>query len=158
MHLRRSFFAMSSVPAAAVFQKLNDQALDVATYGTLMTAWLAVVLAVFMLPLLSFRRPLSRLKATTLKEADILSTRFQRASERKVFDRNLSGPPDESLDGEVPDPSAIRKAATSLRTVPFSRHAVLPLSVAALAPLLIAGASQLPFKELLKTAKSLLIL
>jgi len=35
---------------------------------------------------------------------------------------------------------------------------VLPLSVAALAPLLIAGASQLPFKELLKTAKSLLIL
>jgi len=151
-------FAMSSVPAAAAFRKLNDQTMDVATFGTLMTAWLVVVLAVFMMPLLSFRRPLSRLKATTLKEADILSTRFQRASERKVFDRNLFGPPDEAIDSEAPDPSAIRKAATSLRTVPFSRQAVLPLSVAALAPLLIAGATQLPLKDLLKTAKSLLIL
>ena len=151
-------FAMSSVPAAAAFKKLNDQTMDVATYGTLMTAWLALVLAVFMLPLLSFSRPLSHLKATTLKEADILSTLFQRASERKVFNRNLSGPPDEAIAAEVPDPSAIRKAATSLRTVPFSRNAVLPLSVAALAPLLIAGATQLPFKDLLKTAKSLLIL
>lgn len=149
-------FALSSVPAAAMVK--NDQTMDVATYGMLMTAWLAVVLAAFMLPLLSFRRPLSCLKATTLKEADILSTRFQRTSERKVFDRNLFGPADEAADGEVPDPSAFRKAATSLKTVPFSRHAVLPISVAALTPLLIAGATQLPFKELLKAAKGLLIL
>jgi hypothetical protein len=151
-------FALSSVPAAAVFEKLSEQTLDIATYGTLMTAWLAVVLAVFLLPLLSFRHPLERLKQTTLKEADILSTRFQRASERKIFNQNLFGPPDEAVDGEVPDPSGVRKAASSLSTVPFSRHAVLPLSVAALAPLLIAGATQLPFKELLKTAKGLLVL
>ena len=151
-------FALSSVPAAAMFSKLNDQTMDAATYGTLMTGWLALVLAIFMLPLLSFRRPLKHLKETTLTEADILSTRFQRASERKVFDRNLFGPPDEAVDGEAIDPSAFRKAATSLRTVPFSRHAVLPLSVAALAPLVVAGATQLPFKELLKSAKSLLIL
>jgi hypothetical protein len=111
-----------------------------------------------MLPLLSFRRPLKRLKETTLTEADILSTRFQRAGERKVFGRNLFGPPDEAVDGEAPDPSAVRKAAASLSMFPFSRHAVLPLSVAAIAPLLVAGATQLPLKDLLKTAKSLLIL
>jgi len=152
-------FAFSCVLAAAIFRDLNNQTMDVATYGTVMTAWLALVLAVFMLPLLSFARPLQRLKQAALREADILSTRRERTSERKIFNRNIFGPADAvGEDGEVADPSAYRKAAVSLGTIPFSRHAVIPLAAAALTSLVVVGATQLPVKDLLKTAKGLLLL
>ena len=42
--------------------------------------------------------------------------------------------------------------------MPISRRALLPLGVAALAPLLLAGATQLPIRDLLKAAKVLLVI
>ncbi len=57
-----------------------------------------------------------------------------------------------------PDPTAFRKAAKSLSTMPISRRALVPLGAAALIPLLLAGATQLPLKELLRAAKSLIVL
>lgn len=150
---------LSSVVAAAVYAQLDEGGIDAATYGKLMTAWLALVLAVFSLPLLAFMTPLGRLKNETLRQADIQATRIQRAAERKTFGRNLVAPDEtEPETADLADPNDFRKAAAGLNTVPFSRRALLPLGAAALAPLLIAGATLLPFKELLGAAKALLVL
>lgn len=152
-------FGLSSVVAAGLFSQLATEGLDVSAYGRDMTAWLVIVLSIFTLPLLSFRGPLGRLKEQTLREADILGTRFHRAAERKLFARNLAADSSEEPSAtDTPDPAAFRKAASALRTVPFSRAALVPLSVAALVPLLAAGATQLPFGDLLRAAKGLILL
>lgn len=153
--------AFSFVIAAILLRQMLSSELTGETYGFVMTAWLAIVLIAFLAPLTAFMAPLVRLREETLKEADAIDTRIQRESERKLLGKNLAGPPDD-IDGDdegLPgDPSAFRKAAKDLRVRPFSRDAVIPLSAAALLPLLIAGSSYLPFKELLNIAKKLLLL
>jgi hypothetical protein len=49
-------------------------------------------------------------------------------------------------------------AAQKLKTLPFSRDALLPISAATLIPLVAAGATQLPFKEIISVFKRLLLL
>jgi hypothetical protein len=49
---------------------------------------------------------------------------------------------------------SVRKLSTFL----FNREALLPISAAALLPLVAAGATQLPFKEILKIMKKMLLL
>jgi hypothetical protein len=134
--------------------------MDATLYGKILPVWLGIVIAVFTIPLVSFMPPLKKLKESTIEEADRIAIRLQRAKERKVFDRNLacSAGGDNDEDADLPDPAGFRKAATSLSTIPYSRKALLPLSAAALAPLLIVGASLLPLKDLLKAARTLLIL
>jgi len=153
-------FAFSSVIAAIVFRLIDAEGMSVETYGFLMSAWLAIVLVVFLAPLTSFVVPLGRLRETALREADMIDTRTRRENEREVLGKNLMGPPDEPLESEDEAPgdtAAIRKSADALRLRPFSREAVIPLSAAALIPLLIAGTSVLPLKELLNIAKKLLL-
>jgi hypothetical protein len=58
---------------------------------------------------------------------------------------------------DLPDPSKTYAATRKLSTNLLSRTAVLPLGAAALLPLVAAGATQLPFKDLLKIARSLLL-
>ena len=58
----------------------------------------------------------------------------------------------------LPNPSALIAAAKKMSIVPYSRTAIVPLGVAALLPLIAAGATQLPLQELWKVAKRLLLL
>jgi hypothetical protein len=46
----------------------------------------------------------------------------------------------------------------STRNLGESPRSAIPLSIAALTPLLVAGATLLPLKEMLKAAKSLILL
>ena len=55
------------------------------------------------------------------------------------------------------DPAKTYAAVRKLRTVPITKAVLLPLGIAALVPLIAVGATQLPFKELLKVAKMLLL-
>ncbi len=150
-------FAISAVVAAALYHQLAAGQIAPQLYGQLMTAWLAVVLICFSLPLLVFCGPLTELRDRTLTRADRLATRIERAKERGVFGDNILVPGDSDEGDAPPDPTAFRKAAKSLSTMPVSRRALLPLGAAALVPLLIAGATLLPLKELLKAAKSLIV-
>ena len=59
---------------------------------------------------------------------------------------------------EIPDPSKVFATARKLSVFLFSRSALLPISAAALLPLVAAGATQLPIKELFKVMKRLLLL
>ena len=61
------------------------------------------------------------------------------------------------LDGYI-DSVATYAAAKKLRTLPFSREALVPVAAAAILPLVLAGSTRLPFAELWKIAKKLLLL
>jgi hypothetical protein len=153
-------FGISCVLGAAVAHALLDGELATATYGYVMGAWLAIVMVLFEAPLMAFGKPLRKLKETTLLAASAGSTRHERAVERKLLGRNMVAAADaeDAAAADLPDPSKAYAATRKLSTNLLSRTAVLPLGAAALLPLIAAGATQLPFKELLKIARSLLLL
>ena len=152
--------AMSCVLGAAIANALLHEALELAAYGAMMSAWLTIVLALFGLPLLAFARPLARLKRASLLASSAAATRHFRAAERASLSGNLAAPDDTDTTplADIPNPTATWAAAKKLRTLPFSREALVPVAAAALVPLVLAGATYLPFAELWKVARKLLLL
>jgi hypothetical protein len=152
-------FAVSCVLGAALAQELMAGAVAPATYGSVMGAWLLIVLMLFFWPLRAFRKPLAELRERTLLACSAQATRYHRAAERELLGNNISGSADtESVAAsEIPDPSKVFATVQKLSVSLFDRKAVLPLSAAALLPLVAAGATQLPAKELLKIVKRLLL-
>jgi hypothetical protein len=152
--------AMSLMLAAALLRAMKQEAIDVETYGWIMTAWLALVVALFAAPLAAFAAPLRRLKEATRDATAAQATLHFRAVECELIGRNIAAPEFRPAEGEKapPDPSKLYAAAGKIGTVPFSRSALLPLAAAALGPLLAAGATQLPFRELWGVARRLLVL
>jgi hypothetical protein len=153
-------FAVSCVLGAAIAQELIAGELTTATYGYLMGVWLLIVLMLLAWPLLAFRKPLADLKERTLLACSSQATRHHRAAERELLGKNISATEDaESASAsEIPDSSGVFATAKKLSVFLISRTALLPVSAAALFPLVVAGATQLPFKELLKVVKRLLLL
>ena len=152
--------AMSAVLAAAVANAFQHDALELTAYGYMMGAWLVIVLLVFGLPLAAFVRPLAQLKRQALLAATAAATRHFRAAERATFGGNLAAAADadDKAVGDIPNPTTTYAAAKKLRTLPFSREALVPVAAAALVPLVLAGSTRLPFAELWKIAKKLLLL
>ena len=153
-------FALSCVLGAAIARTLLQGELTAPAYGQLMAAWLVVVIILFGAPLLAFTRPLRQLKEATLLVAGSVATRRERAVERELLGDNIAAPADAEAKaaGETPDPAKLYAAAKSLSTFLISRSAIVPVAAAALLPLVAAGATQLPVRELLKIARSLLLL
>jgi hypothetical protein len=153
-------FAMSCVLGSAIANALQHDALGLTTYGYMMAAWLVIVLALFGIPLLAFKLPLMRLKRQALLAATAAATRHFRAGERATLGGNLTAADDadQAAVADIPNPSAIYTAAKNLGTLPFSREALGPVAAAALLPLVVAGSTRLPFAELWKIAKKLLLL
>jgi len=125
-----------------------------------MTGWLAIVLALFAIPLMAFRKPLTRLREQTILASGAQATQHFRAIERDVLGANISATERAETEAasDIPDPSKVFAAAQKLKTLPFSRDALVPISAAALIPLVVAGATQLPFKEIIAVFKRLLLL
>ena len=153
-------FALSCVLGAAIAQHLLRGGLSAATYGQLMCAWLVVVVILFGAPLLAFSGPLRRLKEATLLVAGAVATRHERAAERELLGRNMSAGSDgeAAASSDIPDPAKFYATTTKLSTFLISRSAIVPVAAAALLPLVAAGATQLPVRELLKIAKGLILL
>jgi hypothetical protein len=153
-------FALGCVLGAAIARTLLQGELTTAAYGQLMGAWLVVVMILFGAPLLAFSAPLKRLKQATLLAASAAATRRERAVERELLGSNLSAASDAdaAASGDLPDPAKLYVAAGKLSTFLISRAAIVPVAAAALLPLVAAGATQLPVKELLKIARGLLLL
>jgi hypothetical protein len=153
-------FAVSWALAATVAHELLQGELSVTAYGVVMGVWLLIVLLFFGYGLLAFRKPLDRLKEKTLFVSSAQATRHHRAAERKLLGRNMSAAEDaEPAEAEeVPDPSKLYENAGKLSGLLVTRSGLLPVSAAALLPLVIAGATKLPFKEVLTIMKRLLLL
>ena len=153
-------FALSCVLGAAIAQHLLRGGLTAATYGQLMGTWLVVVMILFGAPLLAFSGPLRRLKEATLLVAGAVATRHERAAERELLGRNMSAGSDveAAASSDIPDPTKFYATTTKLSTFLISRSGIVPVAAAALLPLVAAGATQLPVRELLKIAKGLILL
>jgi hypothetical protein len=119
-----------------------------------------VVIILFGAPLLAFTKPLKRLKEATVLAASAVATRRERASERALLGRNMAAAADAeaAAAADIPDASKLYAAARKISTYLISRAAIVPVSAAAVLPLVAAGATQLPFRELLKIARGLLLL
>ena len=152
-------FAISCVLGAAIAKEFLNDRLPADHYAYIMGAWLIMVLALFVLPLLAFRKPLARLREETLLLAAAQATRFQRLTEKKLLGRNVSAPDDAVAagDADTPDPTKLYEATKKLSVYVFSRTALVPVSAAALLPLAAAGIAELPVKELLSIVKRLLL-
>jgi len=153
-------FAISCVVGAALAEALLKGAIAAATYGYVMVAWLAIVFILLAFPLHAFSRVLSELREQTLLVSSAQATQYHRAVERGVLGRNISASDDaESVPAaDIADPDKTFSAAKSISTLLFSRSALLPVSAAALIPLVAGGATQLPMKELMTIVKRLLVL
>jgi hypothetical protein len=153
-------FAISCVLGAAIAKEFLNDRLPSDHYAYIMGGWLIIVLALFAIPLLAFRKPLAHLKEETLLVAAAQATRFQRMTEKKLLGRNISAPENAEAagDAEVPDPTKLFEATNKLTVLVFSRTALIPVGAAALLPLAAAGIAKLPVKELLTIVKRLLLL
>ena len=153
-------FAISCVVGAAIAQEFLAGDLTGETYGIVMGVWLLIVFLPFAVPLLAFRNPLAKLKERTSLACSVLATRHHRAAERDLLGRNISASKDavKETGEEVPDPSKVFTTTQKLSVFLFSRSALLPISAAALLPLVAAGATIIPIKELLKILKRFLLL
>ena len=153
-------FAISCVVAAAVANQLLHETLSLAVYSSVMGIWLAIVLALFAWPLLAFVGPLSKLKQETTLIASSQATNRARATEREIIGQNVSGSDaalNEVKSADIADPTKLYEAGRKLSTLLVDRDALVPVAAAALIPLIAAGATQLPTKELIKVAKNLLL-
>jgi hypothetical protein len=152
--------AVSCVVGAAIANEFLAGDLSGEAYGFVMGVWLVIVFLPFAVPLLAFRKPLAKLKEKTYLACSALATRHHRAVERDLLGRNISASEDaEKVVGEeVPDPSKAFATNQKLSVFLFSRSALLPISAAALLPLVTAGVTIMPVKELLKILKRLLLL
>ncbi len=152
-------FALSCVVGAATLHALLHGTLQASAFKYVMGVWLALVVLLFALPLLAFASPLKALKQKTLLAYGTLATRHDRATERAMLGHNVAAPDagETTEAAEVPDPTKVYPTLRKLGTLPVTRTALLPIGLAALVPLIAVGMSQLPFKELLKIARGLLL-
>ncbi|MFO1049205.1 MAG: hypothetical protein U1E52_15070 [Geminicoccaceae bacterium] len=150
-------FAMTCVVAAETLQAMLHGRLAAATFPTAMGLWVVVVAVLFTFPLAAFGRPLRRLKLETLHAASAAATRQEREVERTVLGRNVAAPGEAEEPPPGGDPAKLFAQVRKLGTLPITKSSLLPLGIAAVLPLLAVGATQLPFKELLKSAKLLLL-
>ena len=153
-------FGVSCVIAAGLAHQLLEASISLTAYGYVMGVWLAIVLALFAYPLLAFSRPLAALKQDTLLLASSKGTQFQRQAERKLLGENVAcaDPGEAETQQEVADPGKQFEASRKMSTILIDRSALFPVSAAALLPLVAAGATQMPYKELLSIFKKLLLL
>jgi len=153
-------FAFSCVLGAAVANELLDGTLTTTTYGFIMAGWLLVILVLFAIPLQAFNKPLGKLKEQTLFSYSARATQHHRAVERELLGRNVAAAEDgdAATTDDIPDPAKAYAATGKLSSMLVSRTVLLPLSAAALLPLVAAGTTQLPLKDILKVMKRLLLL
>jgi hypothetical protein len=152
-------FAISCVLGSVIAHELLENSISVTTYGYLMASWLLFVLLLFSLPLSAFHGRLKDLKERTLQLCSSQATRHHRAVERELLGINVTAVDDaeHTAAEQIADPSKMLLSVRKLSTFLFSREALLPISAAALLPLVAAGATQLPFKEIFKIMKKLLL-
>jgi len=153
-------FAISCVLGAAVANDLMNGRLSGNAFSLILGGWLAIVWALFIYPLLAFRKPLAELKEATLLACGAQATRYHRMIERRQLGRNVTAPEEAgaATETDLADPTKQFEATRKMSVLVVSRSALMPVSAAALIPLAAAGFTVLPYKELLGLLKRLLIL
>ena len=145
-------FALSCVIASSFLKELALERESPETVWFALAGWLAIVLVLFLGPLLVFMRPLYAVRERALMEYGRLASHHHLAFHRKWVEEAGTG---EELLGSV-DPSSVSdlnagvQTALGMRLVPVDRAAVMQLAVAAGVPLLAVVVAQYPLGELVK--------
>ncbi len=145
-------FALSCVVASSFLKELGLAEHSPEAVWFALAGWLALILVLFLGPLLVFTSPLLALRERSLLEYGRLANQHHLAFHRKWIGEARSG---EDLMG-CPDPSSATDLNSSvevvrgLRVVPVDGAAVVQLVVAAGIPLLAVVATQIPLDELAK--------
>jgi hypothetical protein len=144
-------FAQSCVIASTMLKDLAVQQLPSELVWTLLGAWIAFGVALFVGPLLVFARALYDAREQALLEFGRLATQHHLAFHDKWIDpradgADLMGTSDVS---SASDLNAIVQMIEGLRLVPIDRRAVLQLLLAAGIPLLAVVAKEVPLREAL---------
>jgi len=125
-----------------------------------MVAFIVVVLAVFLSPVVVFAGTLARAKKQALLDYGALIGEHGRLVRqrwiegRPVNDDAVLGAPEL---GPVADTAAIYEAVEKMRTVPLSKVSVLPIALAAVVPMLAVVALKVPIAQIVKALLGALI-
>jgi hypothetical protein len=153
-------FGVSSAAAIVVVRHVFDSGISSVTFGYIITAWLAIVLVFFGFPLIAFTKPLGAVKRKALEDLGAQATVFHRQAERALIGHNLvaNDPAEAALVSPVADPSGQYAISRKFSIFLLSRTSLVPIAAAALVPFAIAGATKLPYKEVLALVKKLLVI
>ena len=153
-------FGVSSAAAIVVVRHVFDSGISSVTFGYIISAWLAIVLAFFGFPLIAFTRPLAELKRMALEDFGADATLFHRQAERALLGHNLVANDSTEAAPVAPlaDPSGQYAISRKFSIFLLSRTSLVPIAAAALAPFAIAGATKLPYKEVFALVKKLLVI
>jgi len=152
--------AVSSVVAAGVGHVMQRQAVTPGLFTAICAAWLAVVVLFFVLPLVPVAREVSQLKRDTIQLSLTKALDFERWNERRTLGKNVFVDEEETTSetGGFHDMKVLYGASLKTSALLLNRKNGLPVFVPALVPLLVAGASYLPYPELGTIVKRLLFL
>jgi hypothetical protein len=152
-------FAVSTVVSAGVLKQVVYGGANVTTFKFAAIGIVLFMVIAFVLPLLAFTPVLIRLKRSGLHRYGGLVSRHNLA-----FDQKWCGnAPDGAEALGSPDISSLADLATSYDLVkrmlplPLTREGIMPLVLAAIAPMGVVAATQLPVKQVLDDLKSVLL-
>jgi hypothetical protein len=155
-------FALSSVVAAGVLKHVVYGGASLMSFKFALFGMIAFLVVAFVLPLLAFAPVLKALKHHGLSRYGALASRHNLAFEMKWLDGKPGDPAEVPLGSpdvsSLADLTAGYELVKSIRPLPVTKESVLPLVLAALAPLAGVALTQAPFKEILDAAKGLLLL
>jgi hypothetical protein len=153
-------FGVSCAVAAALAHNVGHGNLSATTFSSIAGAWLAIVLALFAFPLLSFSKPLAALKEQAIVHWTAAATRYHRLAEKKALGHNLAADDDDETEelGEAEDPARQYASARGLSIFVMNRASLVPVALAALFPLAIAAATKLPSSQIVPVLRKLLLL
>ena len=152
--------AVSSVLAAGVGHVMQRQAVTPTLFTTVCAGWLALVAIYFALPLAPLEVQLARLKRQSVLLSVAKLTDAERAAERKALGTNVfEDEAEQEFQGNEPrDAKPVYLASVKTSALIMDKKIILPVLWPALLPLLLVGASYLPYSELGPIAKRLLFL
>lgn len=157
--------AVTSVAAAHAAEAMIFDGATIGGMKFAMIAWVVIVIAIFVVPLLAFSAPLSAFKRAATFQYARLASRADRALEAGWAGGAKHNGTDELPAGTTSESTAMPKdlamayaAARALRTLPLSKEALAPLILAAVLPMLAAAATQVPVTDILKKLLKMVVL
>jgi len=152
--------AVSAVLAGMLAHDVVYHGVAVQALRVQMAVFVVLVVLVFLLPVLALAGPMSRARRRALLDYSALVSRHGLLVQQKwiegrdVGEASVLAAPEL---GPVADVATLYDAVRNMRTVPLTKASVVPLVLAAMAPLLVVLAIQIPVGTLLQNLLKMLV-
>ncbi|MBD8687216.1 hypothetical protein IFT56_05210 [Rhizobium sp. CFBP 13717] len=150
--------AVSSVFAAGVGHVMQRVTVTPSLFAAVCVAWLGVVVIYYVMPLVAIAMQICRLKRRTVVTSLTKVSDFERWNERATLGENVFVDEGEPEMAEFRDAKSIYLAAMRTSALVINKGNILPLLLQAILPMLVVGATYLPFSQLGPILKRLLLL